>query len=388
MGWVTGSQGAGSIVVAVGLLVSAAAVFPGIAFTVAGETSGRVDDLARSFPAATALARIEADGHLPGEARRLLQDRLPQGSGRPNEASGSEMVPSARLQNDRIDVRGSLAYIESVHQRLIQIEAFGLRRLLYKIVVVEVPSDKAKAIIETWDLMGGRSHVSQAANADKLPENAIAPASFNASTKTIEFRVSRGLSEGQIGELVDSGKLIRSPEIVGDNGAEVVVRVGSDVPFVATYEPVQDENGGTAMQPVLGTIRDGITLRLTGTFADREETVCLELGFTDAKLEGMGDPFMFKTVAGPLPVQQPEFASTGFWTPWKVSTDQTVAVCSEKVRESVVERGVPLMGRIPYVGKFFKFNSKTTESITTIVLLRCQEYDAACPPRRKAQPDV
>ena len=384
---ISGSQSRGSILVAVVFLCSAVFHFPGAALSIGQERSGQVGYLTKSFPAGNALAKIEADGHSPGEARQLLQERLPKGQpkgqpkghGRSGDASSTPIVPSARLQDDRIEVQGSHEYIDSVYQRLINIEEFGLQQLLYTVLVVEVPTDKANAIIENWNSLGGCVSTRQAPNSGNLLRRVIAPVSLSTPTTTSttsELRISGGLKEAEIDEIVEFGNVVQSPQIAGENGAEVVVRVGRDVQFVSTYEPVIDENGnGSAtMKPVVGTVHDGITLGLTGTLDDGKENVQLGLNFTDTKLNGMGDPFTFETNDGPLTVQQPEVASSGVQTRCNVPVNQTIAVCSgPSIRESVVERGVPLIGRVPYLGKLFRYTAKRNESITTIILVRWQE---------------
>ncbi len=375
-----GSQSRGSIFVTVVLLISAPVVLPGAALSVAQESSGQFDYFTESFPAEIALAKIEADGHSASEARQLLQDRLLKGHNWSNHANSTEIVPSAQLQNNQIYVQGSREYINLVNQQLINIQEFGLKQLLYTILVVEVPTEEAKAIIDKWNPLGRSTSTTQKTNSGKLLKNAVVPASFTESTTTSEFRISDALSEEQINELVGLGKVISSPKIVGENGAEVNVRVGDDVQFLAAYEPVKVENGNDSatMQPIVGTIHDGIKLGLTGAFDDKKENVQLEFKFANIQFKGMGNPFTYESKDGTLTVQQPDFTSTGVQTTCKAPTNETIALCSGPIiRESVVERGVPLIGRVPYVGKLFKNTAKATESISTIILIRCQEHTAA-----------
>lgn len=350
MRFINVSQSRGSILVTVVLLISAAVTLPGAALSVAQESSGQVNYSTRSFPAEIALAKIEANGHSPSEARQLLQDRLPKGHDWSNHTNSTEIVPSAQL--------------------------------LYSMLVVEVPTEEAKAIVERWNLVGSSTSTTQKANSGKLLKNAVVPASFNASTTTYECRISDGLSEEQINELVGLGKIIHAPKAVGENGTEVNVRVGCDVQFVAAYEPGKDENGNDSatMQPMIGTIHDGIKLGLTGAFDDKKENVRLDFRFTDTQFKGMGDPFTYEAKDGGLTVQQPEFISTEIQASCKAPTNKTIALCSGRIiRESVMDQRVPLIGRIPYVGNLFKNTAKATESISTIILIRCQEHNAARP---------
>ncbi len=377
-----GSQSRGSIWFTVVLLIGATVVLPGAALSVAQESLGKVDYFTESFPAEIALAQIEADGNSPSEARQLLQDRLLKGHDWSNHANSTEIVPSAQLQNDQLHVQGSREYINLVKQQLINIQEFGLKQLLYTMLVVEVPTEEAKAIIEKWNLVVGSTSTTQKTNSDRLLKNAVVPASSTSSTTTSEFRISEAFSEEQINELVRLGKVISSPKIVGENGAEVNVRVGRDVQFVAAYEPVKDENGNDSatMQPMVGTIHDGIKLGLTGAFDDKKENVQLEIRFAGTQFKGMGNPFTYESKDRTLTVQQPKFTFTEVQTTYKAPINKTIALCSGPIiRESVVERDVLKIGRVPYVGKFFKNTAKATESISTIILIRCQEHKAAKP---------
>jgi len=372
-----GSQSHGSIWITAFVLLSATFALSGAALSLAQESPIQVDYFSDYFPAAIAIARIEADGHSSSEARQLLQERLLEAHDASTPANRTELVPSAQLQNDQLYVQGSREYINLVQQQLLSIQQFGLKKLLYTMHVVEVPSEEALVVVGKWNLAGAVTSLTEEANSGlPLKKNAVVQASFKASATTFEVRLSDALSDEQINELVGLGKVISSPKIVGRNGTEVNVRVGREVQFIAAYEPVKDENGNDAasMQPKFVNIHDGIKLDLTGAFDDMKENVRLECRFAHSQLKGM-DSFTYESKDGPLTVQQPQLSTTGIQTICKAPTNKTIALCSGPiVRETVVEQSVPLIGRIPYVGKLFKKTGKATESISTIILIQCQEY--------------
>lgn len=195
------------------------------------------------------------------------------------------------------------------------------RQLLYTVRVVELPTDEAKRFTETWQLAGGATATQQQANFGTLLESTVVPAAYTSassrtSSTTSEVRLSSGLSEEQVDELVESGKVIHSPKIVGENGAAVDVRVGREVQFVAAFEPPKDQNGNNTatMQPVVGTIHHGITLELAGTIDDEKGLVRFELGLMHTELKGLGNKFTIESKDGPLTVQQPEVSSFGVRT--------------------------------------------------------------------------
>ena len=379
-----GSQSRGSIWGTVVLLISATVNLLCGALsvaqeTVAQETSGKVDNFTESFNAEIALRKIEADGHSASEARQLLHNRFPMGHNGSRLTSSNQTVPYVRLHDDQLYVQGSLECIKLVKQQLIHVEEFGLSQMLYEMLVIEVPTDEAAAIVNKWNLVGGSVKVEQETKSGFFWKKAVVPAAATASANTFEFRVSDALSEEQIDKFVGLGKVIDSPEIVGQNGSEVTMRVGHEVQFVAAHEREKDENGNETIQPKVGNLYDGIKLDLTGVFDDMKQNVRLGLTLTHSSIKGMST-FDYESKDGPLTVQQPNFRSSGIQTTCNVPTNKTIGLCcAPTVRKSVVERGVPLIGRVAFAANVFKNSAKYTESITTIVLIRCQEHKATNP---------
>ncbi|MEI8212994.1 MAG: hypothetical protein WCI02_12665 [Planctomycetota bacterium] len=374
-----GSHHRSAILITAVLLMTASAVVSGGGLLHAQEISGRVDFFAESFPAAIFLAKIEADGHSPSEARQLLQDRLLMGRDESTNARGTKFVAFARLQNDLVYVQGSRDYINRVKQHLTHIQEFGLTRLLYTVNIVELPSEVAKGYTEKWNLVGRVSRSTEKTNSGKNAKKADMRASLAASTTTSELRISDPLSDEQLTELIGLGKVRLSPKIVAivtENGAEANVRVGRDEQFATSFDPIMDENADDRkfMQPNVGKIHDGIMLGWTGVVDAKKENVQLKFRVANTQFMGMGNPFTYEAEDGPRTVQQPRFKSTEVQTTSQTPINKPIALCSgPTIRETVVERGVPLIARVPYVGKLLKYKAIGTESITTFILIRCQE---------------
>lgn len=339
------------ISVTIGLLIHVAVVLQGAVLSIAQESSG--------------------------------QSRMSIGQEQLKYSNSNELVPSARNQNDQIQNQAKLEQIDLDQPGLNRIPEANPKHLLYTLLVVEVSADEAKAIIEIWNLVGASTSSEQKTSSRKLFNNAVGLTARTDSKTTSEFRISVGLSEQQISEIVELGKLIASPKIVAESGAEVTMRVGSDVQFVAAYEAVKDENGNEKMQPIFGTIHDGIKLDLLGALDDKGESVQYDFSLMNTQFKGMGSPFTYESKDGPLTVHQPEIRSSEIQTSCKAEANKTIAFCSgPTIRESVVEQGVPMIGRIPYVGKFFRYTSEASVSISTIVLIRCQEHTGLPPDLR------
>lgn len=287
MRFVHGSQSHDSIWITAVVLLGTTFALSGAALSLAQESPIQVDYFSDYFPVAIAIARIEADGHSSSDARQLLQDQLLEAHDASNPANRTELVSSAQLQNDQLYVQGSREYINLVQQQLLSIQQFGLKKLMYTIHVVEVPSEEALVVVGKWNLAGAVTRLTKEANSGlHMKKNAVVPASFRATATAFEVRLSDALSDEQINKLVGLGKLISSPKIVGRNGAEVNVRVGREVKFIAAYESVKDENGNdtASMQPKFVNLHDGIKLDLTGAFDDMKENVQLECRFAHSQL--------------------------------------------------------------------------------------------------------
>ncbi len=251
----------------------------------------------------------------------------------------------------------------------------SMAQLLYTIRVVEVPTEKAKPLTEKWNLVGASSTIKYPSNTGSRPNSAVIPASFTNTATTSEIRLSEALNDAQIDALIGAGNVVSSPKMLGHSGEEVSVRIGRLVPFVAAFEPTKDENGHdtTTLKPRVETIHDGIGLDLTGDLGEDNENIRLQFKLLQSKFTGM-DTFTFESEHGPLTVQQPSVSVNTIQTTCNAPANETIAISGGPIdRDVVVEQEVPLLGKIPYVGRLFKNTAKATESISTIILIRCQE---------------
>ena len=150
---------------------------------------------------------------------------------------------------------------------------------------------------------------------------------------------------------------------------------------MAAYEPVKDEEGNDTgtLKPKLTSIHEGIAFDLTGALDSKNEDVELGFTFQHSQVKAMGT-FTYESKQGPLTVQQPNIKTNRIKQLAVLQpTRRWPCCCGRIIRESVVEQTVPLIGRIPYVGKLFKNTTLTTESDITIILIRCQEHKPANP---------
>ncbi len=389
--------------VVVGLLVGTFGVLPGAAVSVAQEIAGPLVERSapesagtlgnaikgypspseaelaefgyfrESFPAEQALAKLQADGHSPSESGQLLLAQMPQGEDWPDAAQDPELASSVQLLDNRLFVLGSREYIHSVEAQLFRIQEFGLPRLSYTVRIIEIPTKEAEHLIAEWDLVGlASSQITPGTDSDLQRNSAVVPASFTDSHSSFSTLVSGVLSDGQVQQLVDAGTVLSAPRIVAHNGQAVNLQTGTDVPFVTSFEPAKDKNGNdtSTMQPKVVCLHDGMSLDLTGVLDAEKENVRLNIKYEQSEIKGV-DTFTFESTQGPLTVQQPRFSSRGIQTAVNAPIDKTMAIYGgPTAREVYSEQGVPLLKRIPYVGRFFKNTAKATESVSTIILIR------------------
>lgn len=243
--------------------------------------------------------------------------------------------------------------------------------LCYTISLVEVSSEKAATIVSKWQLAGQSASTTRPKNSALSPKAIAERAALAPPADKFEIRISNALSDEQAEKLVELGKLIPTPEMIRQNGSEVHVRVGRQIPFVSAYETVKDQfgNDGATLQPKVVCLHDGIELDVTGTIDDQKLNVQLSVKLSHLRVTGFE---VFAYEGGTLPVQQPIFSSSAIQTTCKVPISKTIGICSGSIKpESSGERAIPLIGRIPYVDKVFKASASASEPKSTIILIRC-----------------
>lgn len=308
----------------------------------------------------------ELDDSLIHELRHNLH--LLDGQLSPNEKFGRISVVSKALAKLKVASHSSNDQSAKNH-------------LNYTILFIELPHNRAESVTEDWKVMGTASSIDRDSSSGVQPSSEVVSASHVSANLRSEFRISisDALNDEQIDLLVSAGTPVSSPKLMGENGKEVSMRVGREVPFVASFERLKGENGKetATLEPKVKTLHHGIQLDLTGTLDDDKKNVLLRVKFAQTELKHL-DTLTIESEDGPLMVQQPTISATGIDTTCRVPLNKTIALCGGPIeRDIFVEREAPLIKWIPYVGQLFKNTSKTTESISTIVLIRCHEHQAA-----------
>lgn len=247
-------------------------------------------------------------------------------------------------------------------------------QLVYTVRILELPTDKAMAHAKNWPVLGATSQATDASD-DRLQANAaVVQASFTKSAEEFSVRFSSGMSDQQIVALLAEGQIVSAPKIIGYGGQQVNVRIGEELPFVTSFETVKDASGHDTdrLQPVITKLRQGIALDLVGTLDESKRNVSLRLKYEESEVKGV-DTFTFEAAEGPLTVQQPSLSVHAIQTTHMVPLNTTLALCTgSTVVEKVVKRELPILGKLPYLGRLFQNTAKAKEPVSKIILIQCR----------------
>lgn len=336
-----------------------------------------------------ALAKLVEEGKDPQVAMAKLQAMLPRGAhwtsaqattkhgltlefqdedGKPVKLGGSN--PAILVTKSKVYALGTNSDHEQVKATLHRVANHGVAQLKFQIRIVEIPTAEAKTFIQDWELVG---------KVVEKQEKGVVAASYTVdAAEVFETRKSSALSDCEVKELLDAGgngTALAAPTLIGLNGMPVEMMMGGEVPYVSSFNPVEDENGNktSTMQPVIGFAKTGIILKLTGVLDEESEAVDLSLDYTQAELKGM-DTFTFESGSDALTVQQPILAQTKVVTHEKMPVNQTIAICGgARAREVRSEKRVPILSKVPYVGRLFKSKAISREMVSTIILVECSQ---------------
>src|SRR5262249_25831873 len=111
--------------------------------------------------------------------------------------------------------------------------------------------------------------------------------------------------------------ILSAPRLMLFNGENALLRVGSDIPYVADFTAVQQANGGTSYEPKTKTFEEGTKLDCTATLAGDGRNITLRLRPTLSRLIKM-EPKPWPSA----PARQEMFVPTPITSP--ASMDQTI----------------------------------------------------------------
>jgi general secretion pathway protein D len=178
----------------------------------------------------------------------------------------------------------------------------------------------------------------------------------------------------QINALLQSKhEIVIVPRLTALNGSSPQLHIGSQHPFVVGHTVVEGEDGmpTDTLQPEIELVEVGIKIELEGRVVENDTSkLWVRLKFTDTEILGVKESTINKG-GQKYPIQQPSVSSR--LTAFEQKFGFTFAMVGEpEMVETVVERGVPILGKIPYVNRLFKNVAIHSELRTQLVLVTCR----------------
>lgn len=168
-------------------------------------------------------------------------------------------------------------------------------------------------------------------------------------------------------------KILTSPHLLASNSKEAKIQIGTSEPILtSTYTSTGVGTTTTATGYVEGTIeyKDiGTILSITPRISDGG-LVTLELSIEESSLTSREIGQKTETLTGSQTFSVPAFRKTTAKTVLSIKEGQTIAIGGLIRKEkSDSNQGLPLLGKIPFIGFLFGKNKRTDERRELILLL-------------------
>lgn len=239
-------------------------------------------------------------------------------------------------------------------------------QILYRVRILEVPTAEIEDTIADWRILG--SSQSNTKSSDDVQQASFAP-----NTRSFEIVASDALTAAAFSQIVDVGKTLSTPNLLAESGNQASARVGSTIPFVTGFEKKKGDSDedSTELQAKIAYFDAGISVSMTGELDEEDDSILLAFSYKDTEFISL-DKFTFDSPDGPLTIDQPAFSSSEIENTLRVELGETYAICGTEEREFQVERKVPVVSAVPYVGRLFKNTAVGRERISTVILIRCE----------------
>ena len=280
--------------------------------------------------------------------------------------------PNLKIAGNRLYVLGTENERGLIRKYLEHYRNFGSQFLVYEVRILDVPTESLDALALRWDW---QQTTEEKHDPNETIKNDVVPASF-ASTRTLSTSKTGQFDSSQIKALLncDRCNILMAPKISGLNSQSTKVHSGSERSFVVGHAAVIGEDGmpTNTFQPQIELVEEGVKLELEGKGIENDPSklsVRLKIAHTEildvweSTIEKGGQEY---------PIQQPRVSSKFIETGFEQKLGLTFAIAGEpEVVETVVERGVPILAKIPYVNRLFKNVAIHSELRTQVVLVTC-----------------
>ena len=175
----------------------------------------------------------------------------------------------------------------------------------------------------------------------------------------------------------EEGKVLNAPKVTVLNGRPAVISVNEARSYVGDYDFETITSAGfqqplqTIADPVIGQVLDGVILDIVPTISKDKRYVSLRLvtWLSDSDLSNQFP--VFSPQGDPFNIVLPEMEIATIRTRVNVPDGGTLLVGGQKLaRETVTEAGVPVLSKIPILGRAFRNKSEVREQEILLILIR------------------
>jgi beta-lactamase regulating signal transducer with metallopeptidase domain len=281
--------------------------------------------------------------------------------------------PNLKIAGNRLYVLGTENERGLIRKYLEHYRHFGNQFLVYEVRILDVPTESLDALALRWDW---QQTTKEKHDPNETIKNDVVPASF-ASTRTLSTSKTGQFDSSQIKALLkcDRCNLLMAPKISGLSSQSVQVHQGNQFSFVVGHAAVMGEDGmpTNTFQPQIELVEEGVKLELEGRGIENAPSkLSVRLKITHTEILDVWESTIEKG-GQEYPIQQPRVSSKFIETAFEQKLGLTSAIAGEpEMVETVVERGVPILGKIPYVNRLFKNVAIHSELRTQVVLVTCR----------------
>ncbi len=177
-------------------------------------------------------------------------------------------------------------------------------------------------------------------------------------------------------------KILNAPKVTVLNGESAAIRVENEISYVSDWEIEQTTALGaagaagglvlTTANPTVDYILDGVVLNVTPTISADKKYVILRITTSFSQVKEFDTRFVGETTGGrAFEVQLPLRQIADVRTRVSVPDGGTLLIGGQKISgEAGKEQGVPVLSKIPVIGRLFENRSKIKDESILLILVK------------------
>ncbi len=174
-------------------------------------------------------------------------------------------------------------------------------------------------------------------------------------------------------------KVLNAPKVTVLNGESATIRVQKEIAYVSDWEVEQVIAGEaiaiTQQEPEIDTVQPGVVLNITPTISADRKYVILRITTSYTELKEMKEWIVGQVGTGDavrdLKIQLPLIESAIAQTRVSVPDCGTLLIGGQKISgESERQEGVPILSKIPLIGRLFENRSIIKDEKTLLILIK------------------